>query len=47
MVDITVDANQPLDYVVELDRICREVDQAVNQDYQFIVLSDKMAGPER
>lgn len=47
VVDITVDANQPLDYVVELDRICQEVCEAVNQDYQFIVLSDKKAGPQR
>ena len=47
VVDITVDANAPLDYVVELDRICQEVTDAVNDNIQFIILSDKRAGPDR
>ena len=47
VVDITVDATQPLDYIVELDRVCQEVTEAVAENYQFIVLSDKAAGPER
>ncbi len=47
VVDITVDATQPLDYIVELDRVCQEVSEAVAENYQFIVLSDKAAGPER
>lgn len=47
MVDITVEAGKPLDYLVELDRICQEVTDAVNNDYRFIILSDKQAGPKR
>lgn len=47
MVDITIEAGKPLDYIVELDRICQEVTEAVNDEYQFIVLSDKKAGIER
>ena len=43
VVDITVDATQPLDYIVELDRVCQEVTEAVAENYQFIVLSDKAA----
>ncbi len=45
--DITVDAGKTLDYIVELDRICQEVTDAVNDNFQFIILTDKQAGPDR
>ena len=47
VLDITADARKPLDYVSELDRVCKEATEAVNDDYQFIVLSDRSAGPDR
>jgi Glutamate synthase central domain len=37
-----------LDYVKELNRICAEAAEAiVERDCQFIVLSDRMGGPDR
>ena len=47
MIDITVDASVQLVYVAELDRICYEVTEAVKEDFQFIVLSDKLADKDR
>ena len=47
VVDITVDANQLFDYPVELNRICCEAAEAVNEGHEFIVLSDRSAGPDR
>lgn len=47
VVDITVDADRPFAYPVELDRVCREAAEAVNEGHQFIVLSDRQAGPDR
>lgn len=47
VVDITADASEPLDYVKELDRVCKEAAEAVGEDFQLIVLSDKAAGPRR
>jgi len=44
---MTVEATVPLVYVVELDRICEEVTEAVKDEFQFIILSDKKAGKER
>jgi hypothetical protein len=42
-----VDANVPLVYITQLDRICEEVTEAVKADFQFIILSDRKAGKQR
>ena len=49
MVDITADADGTglLDYVSELDRVCQQVSEAVDEGFQFIILSDRAAGPKR
>ena len=47
VVDTTIDRKEQFDYVTELNRICLQVAEAVMDDYQFIVLSDRLAGPDR
>jgi len=44
---MTIGTLEPLDYGQQLSRICQEVSDAVNSGHQFIILSDKAAGPQR
>ena len=44
---MTIGTEETLDYGQQLSRICQEVSDAVNSGHQFIILSDKAAGPTR
>ena len=44
---MTIGTEESLDYIQQLDRICLEVTEAVNSGTQFIILSDRAAGPQR
>ena len=47
-IDITWDKSQGKDGLARtLDRICSEVDQAIDDNYKLVILSDRAVGPER